>query len=354
MSHKLRILHGLTDVAGQGSYSVLGLQAIGLDAKLVTWRGNPLQYSNDFSLGISRNKWLYPWYAVKMGAFAVFAFFRFNVFHFHAFRSLLPFNLDLFVLKLFRKRIFMEFHGSELRMRNIIDGSPLHNRKKVSRLKRVLGTANAIILHDAELRPYIGTNQVPVLYLPLRLDISRFQPRYPDPANQQPLIVHAPTNPELKGTRHILAAIEKLATKHDFNFQLIRGLSQDEAIRIYQEADIIVDQLLGGTYGVFAVEGMALGKPVICFVTDEMKEVFPEELPVISADRDTIEEAIEKLLLDGTYRNEIGMQGRSYAENYHNHLEIAKLLERIYRGDIEPEDQRTSFDFVKKLAQGKQ
>lgn len=349
---KMRIFHGLTEVAGQGSYSVLGLNTIGLDAEIAVWRDHPLQYSELRSLRIGWNRWLYPWYAVKMVVFALKTLFRYNVFHFHAYRSLLPFNLDLFCLKILRKRVFMEFHGSELRMKNIVDGSPIISRKLNVRLKRILRSVDAVILHDAELYQNIKGCSPPVFYVPLRLDLSRFTPNFPDPGEKSPLIVHAPSKPELKGTSHIVQAINNLAQKYDFRFQLVHGLKQDEAVRIYQEADIIIDQLLAGTYGVFAIEGMALGKPVVCYITDEMKAEFPEELPIISANHETIEKVIESLLLDGECRHEVGVRSRAYAEHYHNHTVIACVLEKIYRGEIVPVGQRAAFAFVKQLAPG--
>ena len=38
--------------------------------------------------------------------------------------------------------------------------------------------------------------------------------------------------------------------------------------RRYRDADIVVDQLLAGWYGGFAVEAMALGKPVIAYLRE--------------------------------------------------------------------------------------
>ena len=38
------------------------------------------------------------------------------------------------------------------------------------------------------------------------------------------------------------------------------------------KADVIVDQLRCGSHGVFAVEAMATGKPVLCYIRDELVE----------------------------------------------------------------------------------
>ncbi len=45
---------------------------------------------------------------------------------------------------------------------------------------------------------------------------------------------------------------------------LVQGMPNDEARATYQRADMIADQFLIGAYALFAIEGMALGKPVLC------------------------------------------------------------------------------------------
>ncbi len=51
-----------------------------------------------------------------------------------------------------------------------------------------------------------------------------------------------------------------------FEFTLVEGLHREEAKRLYERADLFVDQLILGWYGGVAVELMALGKPVIAHI----------------------------------------------------------------------------------------
>ena len=53
-----------------------------------------------------------------------------------------------------------------------------------------------------------------------------------------------------------------------FDLELIENLPNAEATRRYRDADLVVDQLLAGWYGGFAVEAMALGKPVIAYLRE--------------------------------------------------------------------------------------
>ena len=66
-----------------------------------------------------------------------------------------------------------------------------------------------------------------------------------------------------------------------------KKLSNKEARKRYETADILIDQLLAGWYGGLAVELMALGKPVICYIREDDLKYIPkemrDELPIINA-----------------------------------------------------------------------
>ena len=63
----------------------------------------------------------------------------------------------------------------------------------------------------------------------------------------------------------MIAACEGL----DADLEIVEGLRHDEAFERYRDADIVVDQLNAGWYGILAIECMALGKPVVTFLHDE-------------------------------------------------------------------------------------
>ena len=69
--------------------------------------------------------------------------------------------------------------------------------------------------------------------------------------------------------------------------RIVEGLRHDEALEHYRDADIVVDQLNAGWYGLFAIECMALGKPVVTFLHDEAVRRTEEAFGVPRADRAT-------------------------------------------------------------------
>ncbi len=159
-------------------------------------------------------------------------------------------------------------------------------------------------------------------------------------------VLHAPSHRRVKGTQYVLEAVKRLQEQDrlDFEFILVEGTSHEEAKRIYDRADLLVDQLLVGWYGGLAVEFMALGKPVICYLRDDDLKFIPEQmrlsLPVINATPDTIYAVLKEWLT--TRRNELpklGQRGRSYMERWHDQAKIAARLKSAYESIMASKQQ---------------
>ena len=147
----------------------------------------------------------------------------------------------------------------------------------------------------------------------------------------RPLIVHAPSSRRRKGSEHVIAAVEGL----DADLELVEGLRHDEAFERYRAADIVVDQLNAGWYGLFAIEAMALGKPVVTFLHDEAvrrtEEAFGTSVPIVSATAETLRETLRPLVADAARRRELGAASRAYVERVHDIERVADRLLDLYR-----------------------
>jgi glycosyltransferase involved in cell wall biosynthesis len=65
------------------------------------------------------------------------------------------------------------------------------------------------------------------------------------------------------------------------------------------------------------VELMALGKPVLCFIDPELMKYRPD-LPIVNVTTATLTDELEKLILDKSLREAIGLQSERYAAKYHD------------------------------------
>jgi glycosyltransferase involved in cell wall biosynthesis len=166
-------------------------------------------------------------------------------------------------------------------------------------------------------------------FVPPGIDVAAIAPAPPSD-RARPLILHAPSSRRRKGTEHVLAAVDGL----DADLVLVEGLDHREAFERYREADIVVDQLNAGWYGLFAIECMALGKPVVTFLHEEARRRTERELgvkvPIVSATKDDLRARLGPLVSDAAERRRIGAASRAYVEEVHDLEHVADRLLALY------------------------
>ena len=144
-------------------------------------------------------------------------------------------------------------------------------------------------------------------------------------------IGHAPSNRVVKGTRHIIEAVEKLRAEGlQFEFVLIENILRGEARKLYEELDIVVDQVLAGWYGGLATEFMAMGRPAIAYIREgDLKYLPPgmaDDLAVINAGPSEIKEVLHRwICADRETLLQKGLESRLYTEKYHDPNRIAQF-----------------------------
>jgi len=156
-------------------------------------------------------------------------------------------------------------------------------------------------------------------------------PIYPKVATKKPRVVHAPSAAKIKGTAHVRAAVEALRADHEFEYFEVSGMERPEVLNLMRSCDIYIDQLILGDHGMAALEAMAQGKPVICYLKPSVSELLPPDIPIVNANPDTITEVLGALLEDAPRRHELGIASRAYVERYHDPEKTARRLDEIYR-----------------------
>jgi glycosyltransferase involved in cell wall biosynthesis len=208
--------------------------------------------------------------------------------------------------------------------------------RKRERIAKVSRSADLIYALNPDLLYVLPARARFLPYANVDLAVWAYAPP-PTNSRRPPLIVHAPSHRGAKGTEQVLAALERL--RHEgvaFELRLVEGLDHGEVRRLYEEADIVVDQLLAGWYGGLAVEAMALGKPVVAYIRESDLRFVPDamrqELPVINADPATVYPVLRRLLSASRGElAEIGRRGRAYVERWHDPKTIAAGLIRDYQ-----------------------
>lgn len=146
-------------------------------------------------------------------------------------------------------------------------------------------------------------------------------------------IAHAPTNRIIKSTDLIVETIEALAKRYPIDFDLIERVSNRECLERKALADIFVDELTLG-YGLNAIECWAMGIPVVSGLADPRARLkagamfgsFPWE----DATADTLSAVIERLIVDQSYRREVGDRGRVHAYEWHSQAAVVEQTLALY------------------------
>jgi glycosyltransferase involved in cell wall biosynthesis len=151
--------------------------------------------------------------------------------------------------------------------------------------------------------------------------------------NDLPLrIIHASNHSELKGTRYLVAAVKELKMEgHKLELIIVKNTPNIQAMEIYKTADIIFDQCLIGFHGYFALEAMAIGKPVMSFIRKPNEYLLqPSECPIININVMNIKEKLQYFLKNRSELYRIGKLGRSYIEKYFSMQSLEKRLKTAY------------------------
>jgi len=163
------------------------------------------------------------------------------------------------------------------------------------------------------------------------VELRRFDFCPPSLESKRPLLLHVPTNPHIKGTEFILRAVENLKKKGlEFEFKMVRQLTQEQFFSVLSSCDVYIDELRCGGHGMTAVEAMAMGKPTISYIRDNLIDKYPNDLPLVNANPKTIERELEILILDAALRNKIGKASRAYVEKYHDANIVVGEVADIY------------------------
>ncbi len=366
---KIRVLHCPGTVAGNPQRLARAERELGLDSWAVSFSSNPFGYETDEVIwrdgdnvimrDAKRLKLL--WRALR----------NFHIIHFNAGQSIMVhrfaenetihkslirkayclFDLwDLPLLKMAAKGIVVTYQGDDARQGNFCLAnfeinpasevehgyysakSDSHKRFCINKFAKY---ADRIFALNPDLLSVLPPY---AQFLPYsHIDLRDWRPVNNENLDPKvPVILHAPSHRGVKGTKYILDAISRLKREGvPLELRLVEGISHAEARRIYESADLLIDQLLCGWYGGLAVELMALGKPVICYIREGDLKFIPEQmrkdLPIINVTPTTIHEVLKEWL---TFRRhelpEIGRRGRAYVERWHDPLKIAAKLKAEY------------------------
>jgi hypothetical protein len=331
----MRIVHGPLNVAGMASNLARAQRQLGRDSVSVCLPQGPFGYAPDRVLGQS---------GAANGASALSFLLtqlpRFDVLHFYYNTSFTGPGLhEISWLQAMGKKVFFTFLGCDVRdsKANLAQHKwsmcsecwPMGCSANRAALLAAATRADGVFVTTPDLLEFVPGARL--LLLPY--DETRIAPvAAPPPRRPMLRILHAPTDRQKKGTRHIEHAVSALtAAGAAIELEMIEGKSQSELFAAAETADLVIDQIMAGCYGTFAAEMMARGKPVIAAMRPDIAAAMPPHCPVIDANPDTIGAVLAAIVAGRYDLTAIGAASRVYATAHHASLAVAQALETTYR-----------------------
>lgn len=340
MHSNKKVFLGLENIAGIFTSLKKGFEQNGIPADFYSLSEHIFGYETDKIITYSENSFMRK---LQKFSLIIRLLFRYDYFIFDSTGSLLPDYRDVKLLRFFGKKAMVIFTGCDIRLPEIVEkyrwnpcrDCPVEYKKftgcvietKPAKIREIEGNFD-ILLSAEEAAGSLNKDFHTALF---PIDTEKFSYKGVNPSGRLK-ILHAPSNPVYKGTGYILAAIERLKSDHDFEFKVVNNVKADELYKEIASSDLVIDQMLVGFYGLLSIESMAMGKPVVCYIRDDIAGHSPAEMPVINANPDNLYDVLKGILSNPSVLIQTGIRSREYAEKYHNAKIIAKqyyeLLER--------------------------
>lgn len=352
----MRVLHAPVNVGNQPWVLSRHERKQGIHSDLIVNYATWLEYPADRVLSPYGSKKISD-LATRL-AYGLASPLRYDVLHYYFGRSLLCWDdlgspeclefLDMKIAKKLGRRIFFTLQGCDVRLAResnlknsftaCAEGKctayeaclSTYDARRRYLIDKVLKSCDQVFFLNPELGHYVRDGSF-LPYASVELDSFEVAP----PKNKGVIrIVHAPSDPALKGTKLIVQALEKLKNEYDFELIMVQGRTHRQALEIYKQADLAIDQVLCGWYGGVAVELMAMGKPVLCYIRDEDMEYVPaamqRELPIQRLYPDRLAEDIAKVLECRNEWRDYSAAAREYVYKWHNPSTIARAMVKMY------------------------
>lgn len=342
-----RILLLPTDTGGHCWGIKSGLEANSINADVIYFLKSKFGFPYTFYINLEgKNKLIKQ--IIKLKIFLGFLK-KYDIFHYCNANSLLPFKIDLFILKLFKKKIFVTFNGTSTRLKNesiknykinqfAIDGietganSYLSDKKKKKTIEIWKKMADQIFCLNPDLCRFVENAKfLPYIrHIMLQKNKSKFT------FNKNKIrICHAPTSREAKGTKYFLEAVDKLKQEYsNIELVLIENVKNSEVIEIIKSCTLMFDQCLVGWYGGVALEAMSFGIPVMAYIRNEDLVYLPKEMkeniPIINCTPFSIYDELKKILESPEVLKQYSKDTMKYVSKYHDPKVIAESLIKTY------------------------
>jgi hypothetical protein len=361
--NKNRIYVGLSEVSGVYTRIVEVLRKQGYPISFSQVIEHPFSYESEITLSSYRyEKWLRisrrdQYFRLKLFRHALLRFHhmlwairQFDSFFFVNGNSFLPRNIDLYLLRLFRKRVISVIsHGSEARPA-YMDGAhwrialeskdPIRyiyktSRRQYGHLARLERLSDEIIASPLSSQ-FLTRQVISAIHIgnPCVEVANNPAGKATTPVDQKIRIVHAPSDRRVKGSDAIGNMIRRLQRDNpNLEYTEMVGQTNADVLKVLKSADLVIDQLYSDAFlAGLGVEAGSFGVPVLVgnYGVGILKELFLDSPPpCFAVHPDRLESKLGELLQNSKALREVGKNAQSFIKSRQSAEEVAKRFVEI-------------------------
>lgn len=126
------------------------------------------------------------------------------------------------------------------------------------------------------------------------------------------------------------STLQQLQKEGKCEIVTIFDIPRNMVLSALSSCDLVVGKILPqiGWFGKFELEAMAIGKPVIAYVSSELFQRY--DPPIYRTTKDTFKRDLEYLLNDTEEQRKLAKRGRLYVEKHHSASNLIKQLNQAY------------------------
>lgn len=234
-------------------------------------------------------------------------------------------------------------HGTDVRLpsRHLRDNPWSHyaDPEIYAARDEVVATRNIDLLETSGRPVFVSTPDLledlpAAVWCPVAVDISRWErPRSARSRDRRLRVAHAPSVSVIKGTHLIRNTLERLEAEGIIDLDIIQGVPTAQMPDRFAMADVLIDQLRIGSYGVAACEALASGCIVVGHLSERVRNAVKNATgmtpPIVEATPDTIEHVLRELAARDDLE-ELRTPGDAFVRAVHDGRRSAEVLDQAW------------------------
>ena len=365
----MRVFIGPNEIAGIGRGLLRGFEELGIDVKLILAYKHPFRYGQNKGsffinfwqiLGGMRakcNNFLLLKVAVVLlhrmlgFCFLAWALFRFDVFIFLYGCTFTDTEIELKLLRAFKKKIIFINCGADIRP-PYMDGVHFSHgdiNEFAQVIRKLTKRSKCRAMRNQKYSDYIVAQPSNAHFYEDKI-INYFSIGVPMPTvksgcvenkSTKIRIVHSPSNPMVKGSEIIEGVLQEFIDKGvSIEYIRLQGVRNEEVLKVLENCDFIVDQLYSDIpLAIFGAEAACFGKPCIIsgYLAGEVNNYISQNdlPPSLYVRPEQLRESIEKLVEDKAHRNDLGLRAQEFVSQRWTSKAVAERYLKLLNGQAQ-------------------